>query len=187
MAKNRRVQERMSGSTTTYTYILLFEAAKFAIKEAKVKHEGSFYHSLHCIVATAFGLEAFLNDVGDQMFRFWPSLKWLSPDEKLKVICTELRFDPDFGTRPYQSFRQAFHTRNLAAHSETVTSTFDRPAPSRNKMPRPERTPLESACTTAKADRVFSDALLIVKELHKRAGLRGNPLVIATHTSYVQA
>ena len=143
MFKDRPSEVRISGTTEIYTYILHFEAAKFALEVAKEPRAGSFYHSLHCIVSTAFGLEAFLNHIGRRLFPSEPKFKWRRPDEKFQAVCTKLGFTPDMGVSPYQAFGQAFATRDLAAHSETVVRTFDRPAPPKDELPAHERSPLE--------------------------------------------
>ena len=187
MTKQQPPKERATGSTETFTYILLLLAAKEALKSAKEKEEGSFYTSLHSIVFTAFALESFLNHLGRRLFPTEPKFKWKRPDDKLKAVCAKLGFTPNMGISPYQSFGRAFATRNLAAHSETVVQPFDRMVDADDAMPRPERSPLELQCTLAIAERLFKDAKKIVEDLHERAGLPFKPLLIATHTSWVQS
>jgi len=177
----------ISGTSENFTYFLLMEAAKIALDLAREKSGRSFYHSLHCIVSTAFGLESYLNHLGERSIKFWKSLKRLSPHEKLRVLSIQLGFKPDMSVGPYQSFAQVFSARDRAAHSESITRTFDRPATSEDEEAiQVDQNPLELECTTAKAERLFEDACEIIRDLHKRAGLPYDPLVVPGHTSWVR-
>jgi len=180
----RPPMEHAVGTTETSTFILLFEASAIALKLAKENTEGSFYHSLHSIVSTAFGLEAYMNHLGRHLFPGEQEFNWRPTGEKFEVICAKFGFSPDKGTRPYQALPMAFAARNLAAHSTTVTVGFDRIMRA-DRMPPPERSPLELECTSAKAETLYQDALEIVRDLHKRSGRPEWELMVTNSTAYI--
>lgn len=177
---------REFGSTEIYTYVLLFEASAVGLDCARNDPGKEFHHCLHSIISAAFGLEAYLNDLGGRVFSFWPNLRWLRTRDKLQVICTHLGFGPDFSQRPYQAFAQAFAARDLAAHAETETLKFDRGGASREELPKREASRLESECKLAKAKRILEDAMELVRDIHKRAGIKFDPFMKVSHTSWTR-
>src|SRR2546425_106549 len=90
----RPPMEHAVGTTETSTFLLLFQAAEIALKLAKENAGGSFYHSLHSIVSTAFGLESYMNHLGRHLFPGEKEFNWRPTEEKFEVICSKFGFSP---------------------------------------------------------------------------------------------
>jgi hypothetical protein len=109
--KNRRL----------YPYNIHFNAAEYYLELSKDKDQSEEMNSTSCLVFTAFGIEAFVNHVGAQVFSFWMDNleRSLSPEAKLHLVAARIGLRVDFGKRPFQSFRTLFRFRNAMAHSVT--------------------------------------------------------------------
>lgn len=69
---------------------------------------------------SAFCLKAYLNHVGQKKLAYWKNVeRKLGPREKLEFITHELKFKPEFGKRPFQSFASIFKLRNMLVHGKT--------------------------------------------------------------------
>jgi len=107
---------------TLPTYTRLRSVSWYTFKLAEDSAEGSLHHLMTSMLFCAFTIEAFLNHVGDKIFPFWEPLKErLRPRDKLDVLKVALSFEPDFGRRPFQTFRSIFRFRNLLVHAQTET------------------------------------------------------------------
>ena len=76
----------------------------------------------NCTAALVFGsfcLEAFLNSAGRTWIPHWDLLeRKLQPTDKLKLICTALSLQADFGKTPFQCVSVLFSFRNWIAHGK---------------------------------------------------------------------
>jgi hypothetical protein len=104
-----------------YSFNIHFNAAKYYLELSKNKDQSEEMNSTSCLVFAAFGIEAFLNQVGEQLFSSWEDhlKKSLSPEAKLHLVAERIGLRVDFGKRPFQSFRTLFQFRNAMAHSVT--------------------------------------------------------------------
>jgi len=115
-----RKKVNVHSSKTVYTHVYLNIVAEEALNRAKTTEEGSFYSCMTAELFSAFCLEAYLNHLGSQKIPYWESVeKKLGPREKLGIICYEIGLKPDFGSRPFQSFRVLFQLRNSLVHGKT--------------------------------------------------------------------
>jgi len=115
-----RQKFNVHSSKTVYTYVYLNIVAEEALKRAKANEEGRFYSCMTAELFSAFCLEAYLNHLGSQKIPYWESVeKKLGPREKLEIICYEISLKPDFGFRPFQTFRVLFQVRNSLVHGKT--------------------------------------------------------------------
>ena len=73
------------------------------------------------LIVAAFKLEAYLNHIGQRIFKCWDDLERLSPQEKLNVIAQKLGVQKDDIKRPFQTVSQLFHIRNEVAHDKSVS------------------------------------------------------------------
>ncbi len=165
------------GRKTVYTYAFLKRGTEYLLQLAESNQEGRVYTSMMSLVATAFFLEAYLNHLGSKRLPYWSLVeRSLSPKAKLSLLCHNLGINPDFGKRPYQSFKKVFDFRNLMAHGKTETidgrwrSTFGQ-----GNALLALQTKWERLCRPREAKQMYEDGQKIVEKLHKRAGLRGKP------------
>jgi hypothetical protein len=118
-------QIQVEGKRTVHTFTTLRAVSWYANELAKPNVPGRLNHIITSMLFDAFTLEAFLNHLGSKQLSFWSSLKEkLSPREKLDVLCEVLKFHPDFGKSPWQSWGFIFKLRNLLVHAQTETILF---------------------------------------------------------------
>ena len=167
----RRV--RIQGKRTVSTYTTLRAVSWYANRLATTDSRARANHLLTSMAFDAFALEAYLNHLGAIRIPFWESLKRkLSPHEKLDVLSTDLGFKPDFGRRPWQSFREIFKLRALLAHAETETLPFEGEVEegSKESIPLPLAS-WEEFMTVGTGQKFLDDTKAMIKDLAKRAGI----------------
>jgi hypothetical protein len=104
-----------------YLFNIHFDAAEYYLGLSKDKNQSEEINSTSCLIFAAFGIEAFLNHVGEQLFSSWKNhlKKALSTEAKLYLIAEKIGLKVDFGEQPFQAFRTLFRFRNAMAHSVT--------------------------------------------------------------------
>jgi len=107
---------------TNFTFAILYKAARSALEDARANPDGRDWKCLHCLVCTAFSLEAFLNHVGDERLGCWTDLeRRLSPKDKVTLLLELAGTSPRWGQEPFQSFDKLLRYRNELAHGKTET------------------------------------------------------------------
>lgn len=109
----KTVRERM-----LVTYSEHWHTSRTFFELGQKNREGSYHQFLGSIVFTAFTLEAFLNHVGETLFKSWPELEKLKPKGKINVIAERLELEVDYGTLPWQVVPEIFGVRNKVAHGK---------------------------------------------------------------------
>ena len=172
MAKHKA---KVSKERQANTYAEMWQASNVVLDKAKKDPEGSYYQLMASLIFTTFTLEAYLNHIGQRIFKCWNDLEQLSPSRKLNVIAEKLEVGKDDGKRPFQTVSKLFRFRNDIAHGKSVSvkhekqsvvvdDTFDD-----YMHERPER-PWEKYCTLQNAKRARVDVESIIQTLHKASG-----------------
>jgi hypothetical protein len=179
-------KEKASGHAEVYTYSLLFEAAHHALNAAKPKGAPATHFCLLSLVASAFCLEAYLNELGERRLKLWSQPEKYSPRRKLDLICSKIGMTPDFEARPFSSFAWVMKFRNSVAHGRTEVVTFH-DVPTRDDIDAPDRPPtsLELACDVGTASAVVQDVREMVDAVGKKAGSVASPLLVFSHSAWV--
>lgn len=167
---------RVTSRKTLPTYSRLRGVSWFALRLAEKGETGWMHHCMTAMLFSAFCIEAFLNHLGDQQLPFWePLKKKLSPYEKLQVLSTIFGFTPDFGVRPYQTFKSIFKLRDLLVHGKTETLTLEGEfILSPGEMPPEPLSEWEQLISLEGARRFVEDTKLIVQDLYSHAGIDKN-------------
>jgi len=87
--------------------------------------KGSCHQFRASLIFTAFALEAYLNHVGNKLFKEWKELERLSPKGKLIIIADKLEINIKYGHRPWQVLNKLIGFRNYNAHGKpehTITN-----------------------------------------------------------------
>ena len=167
------------------TYAEMRHASRVILDKAKKDPEGAFYQWMASLVFTAFMLEAFLNHIGQRVFKCWSDLeRGLSPSEKLNLIVEKLGIEKDDGKRPFLTVSGLFKCRNSVAHGKTVylkpekqvivvhlSRAFD-DEHSRERL----ETPWEEYCSLENAERALEDAESICRTIHEASGITNDIL-----------
>ena len=172
---------KINSKRTLPTYTRLRGVSWYAHQLAQHEEVGRMHHCMTSMLFSAFCLEAYLNHLGEAKIPFWEPLKRrLSPHEKLEVLAVVLSFKPDFGVRPYQTFKSIFKLRDLLVHARTETITLEGEfilAPG-DTHPQP-LSKWELLISLENATRFLDDTKAIVYDLSERANLPGD-MVFAT-------
>ncbi|MBN2548377.1 MAG: hypothetical protein JXB15_04410 [Anaerolineales bacterium] len=159
---------------TRPTYAFLRMVSYYALQLAQRPGEESnrFSNCMTSMVFSAFCLEAYLNHLGKDRISLWDAFEKLAPNEKLDELAKALKFRPDFGQRPYQTFRAIFKLRNLLVHAKTETLYQD--GEFVLEPGEPNFSPIarwETEISIERATRFLDDTKVIVCDLSERAGL----------------
>lgn len=112
----RRVKIKAKRTLLTFAY--LKAAAAHSLSHAEADREGRYYSLMTAMLCCAFSLEAFLNHIGAEKVDFWDDVeRKTSPDEKLRIICSVIGFNPN--SPPFQTFKAIFRFRNALVHGKT--------------------------------------------------------------------
>jgi len=117
MAKHKA---KVSKKGQVNTYVEMWQASSVMLDKAKKNPEGSYYQLMASLIFTAFTLEAYLNHIGQRIFKCWNDLEQLSPSRKLNVIAEKLEVEKDDGKRPFQTVSKLFKFRNDIAPGKSV-------------------------------------------------------------------
>jgi hypothetical protein len=163
-------------SKTVYTYVYLNIVAEEARERAK-DEEGSFYNCMTAELFSAFCLEAYLNHLGAQKIPYWESVeKKLGPSEKLEIICHEIGLKPDFGRKPFQSFRILFQLRNSLVHGKTeYLEQSDEQFLEDEEQPKLPDIKWKSLINLDMANQFAKDTKEIIETIHAKSGIRRTP------------
>ncbi len=163
------------------TYAEIWHASNVMLYKAKEDPNGSYYQLMASLVFTAFTLEAYLNHIGQTIFKCWNDLEQISPSRKLNVIAEKLEVEKDDGKRPFQTVSELFKFRNGIAHGKSVIlkpgtqivvvddAFFD------YMRERPE-TLWEEYCTFENAELTRLDVKSIIQTLHNASGISNDTL-----------
>lgn len=172
----RRVRVKQERGVITYSYLKM--ASFNALEQAKQIETGRFYNLMTSMLFCAFTLEAFLNHVGMETIDCWSILKKkLSPEEKLDFIANSIKYEPDFGVRPFQSFKEILKFRNTLVHAETEyieTETIEKLI--LGEVPKYPETEWERKVDLKVAQRFFDDTLEIIKVISPLSGIEQHSL-----------
>jgi hypothetical protein len=177
MAKRKA---KVSGERQVNMYAEMRHASRVILEKAQQDPEGAFYQWMASLVFTAFMLEAFLNYVGQNVFKCWSDLeRKLSPLGKLNLITEKLGVEKDNGKRPFQTVSALFEFRNAVAHGKTIRLektqiiVVDLNGDSHHQHLRKSlETSWEQYCTLENAERVLEDIESICRTIHKVSGMK---------------
>jgi len=162
----------VSSERTVHTHSYLHSAAEWALEQAERTEEGRAYNCMSCIILSAFFIEGYLNHLGSELLPYWDEeiKRNISVRNKLKIICHNLNFSPDYSRRPFQSFEYIFKYRNLLAHaiSEKISDQRTQIIRDDERMKEPQ-TWWEKHTNIRTAKRWLVDTESMITAIHKVA------------------
>ena len=172
---------KVSKERQVNTYSEMLHASYVILEKVKEAPAGSYYQLMASLIFTAFALEAFLNHIGQNIFKCWEDLERLSPSGKLNLIAEKLEIEKDDGKRPFQTVIELLRFRNEVAHGKTVylksedqitvlDDKFDQ------HMQESLQTPWQQYCSLKNAERAREDVEEICRIIHKTSGIPGDIL-----------
>jgi hypothetical protein len=183
-----KLKATVSKERQVNTYAVMRHASRVILENAEKDPEGSFYQVMASLIFTAFMMEAYLNHIGQRIFKCWNDLERLSHKSKLNLIAEKLGLVTNYGKRPYQTLSELFKFRDSIAHGKSVSlksvnqtrivdDTFDK------YMREFLETQWEKYCTSENAKRALEDMETIIREVHKAAGMTDFPFNFGMQSS----
>ena len=166
---------KISKTREVITYAEMRHASHVILDKAEKDSEGSFYLFMASLIFSAFTMEAYLNHLGQHIFKCWDDLGRNSPVAKLNLITEELGIEKDYGKSPYQTFLELFHFRNSVAHGKSTIIKSDKIVEFHDVIQGEMKfleTPWEEYCTSENAKKALADIEIIVKQLHEASGIK---------------
>ena len=156
------------------TYAEMWLASGAFMDNATSTEAGSYFQIMGGLVFTAFTLEAYLNHVGQHLFRCWEKLERLQPHEKLSLICEKLEIDKNDKKPPFQRVRELMKFRNEIAHGKTVQLKEESiyVTDPRSRIDDRLQTQWQRYCKLDILKNVREDIEKIILEIHKESGMR---------------
>lgn len=166
------------GQREVRTFADLNHAAWVMIQKSDENVQGSRYTNMAALLFAAFTFEAYLNHLGQERIEFWSNIDSVKVMDKYACLCKNLRVNPDFSKRPYQTLTTLFRFRNSVAHGRTQILKSEKIVSSKDDAwSHSPKTDWEEYCTGANAKRAKADIEKVVTELHKAAGLGDFPFM----------
>ncbi len=107
---------------TIKPYDEFYNLTFFSLDQARKEAEGRFYNCLITMVFCAFTLEAYLNDIGNQLVKDWDSIERdKNPYEKLSLFQEITNVKICRSTKPYCYINSIFDYRKEIVHGKTKT------------------------------------------------------------------
>lgn len=162
-------------------YAIMADATYSFLNKAKKIRKGSYYQIMGSLIFTAFTLEAYLNHLGEKLFKYWDYFEKLSPSQKLDIITDELEVKRENGNRPFQTIIGLFRFRNAIAHGKSVylksaTEIKCIPESDNRNVDYDLETKWEKYCFLKNAERAMKDVEEIIKLLNEKAGIKNGRL-----------
>lgn len=181
--KEHRKKVAVSKERQVNTYAEMWHCSRVMLYNGQEHKKGSYWQFMASLVFTAFTLEAYLNHIGQKLFKCWSDVESLSPHKKLKLICEKLEIEPDYSKRPYQTIKKLFQFRNDVAHGKSVKLKSDKQIQYFDKdldavMKEPVSTSWEKYSEENNALRAREDIEAVIRELHDLAGIEDDPVFL---------
>jgi hypothetical protein len=169
--------QQIRGNATTKTFVYMYSGAKYMLGIAKESKDGQLYTCISALIFSAFMLEAYLNHLGRIKHPDWDKIERKYPKiKKFTRFAEEAGLTLSLNNRPYQSLVKLFTYRDSMAHGKTVTEEIYAEVESGLSIsaciPRPE---WQEFATVDTVEELLTDAIAIVRELHKASGYLDDP------------
>lgn len=179
----RTDRPKARGSKTVHTHAVLWKISKHALSHVESGRDGAIWDAVVVVLSAAFMVEAHLNLVGAKLFRDWTtsgrtSKERLSPDQKLRLICSELGIPIDGRSKRHRAFVDAFRVRKALVHGRTVTLHGEWNPQQRGRdvfaaLP----SEWERICRPTQVRAIHEELCALVTELNSAAGLGEFPFL----------
>ena len=158
------------------TYAEMWHTSYVLLEKGLSERKSSTHQFRASLVFTAFTFEAYLNHIGQKIFKCWDSKERLSPKDKLNVISKKIDLEIDYGRRPWQVMKSLFGFRNDIAHGKsTKIKEKMKISPkelSEGKINQFTEIGWEKYCSKSNATRAREDVEKMVEELHNASGIK---------------
>jgi hypothetical protein len=108
---------------------LLIHIARCALEDAEKKVPGWGNQQFIAIAFSALAIEAMANSFGQRLITRWVDFESSSPIAKLRIICAELKIQPDWAREPWGTVLWLVKFRNKIAHAQPESVVYDKEFP----------------------------------------------------------
>ena len=146
---------------------------------ARLSEEGQPYTCVASLTFSAFMLEAYFNHLGSLRIREWDEVeRKYAKLEKYKKFAKAAGIGVNLNIYPQKSLVELFAFRDSMAHGKTTAGNIDIEIEGALHPSFPTAG-WQSFATLSNSERLLADAVLLITELHKACGYRGDPFSIA--------
>jgi hypothetical protein len=184
MARHLKVEK----TRKVYTYSELWRTSYWTLNQAENEPAGSYFQIMASLLFTAFTLEAYLNHIGQDMFKCWNDLERLSPEAKMKLISEKLGMKNDTGSNQFQMIKKLYSFRNDLAHGKTKIlkaseeiTVVDLDEDS--YMHKPLEMEWEQFCTLDNAKEARKNVELTIRSIHEIAAIKDDHIFFLGSTN----
>ncbi len=114
----KQTQIRANKELKLISYAEHWHTANCLLDRAKSEKKGSYHQHLACMTFVAFTLEAFLNHIGESLFKSWEDIEQLNVRGKINIITEKLKVEINYGVMPWQIVPELVAFRNKVAHGK---------------------------------------------------------------------
>ena len=171
---------RVKGEATSISFVYMWMGACHMLRLAKDSQDGQLYTCLSCMILTAFMLESYFNHLGQLHYADWEEGERKLPKaKKFRKFAEAAGLKLKMDARPYSSLIRLFAFRDAMAHARTLKGEIDLEVEEgeslAKSLPGPE---WQQMITVENAEELLTDALAIIRELHKAMGHSDDPFAI---------
>ncbi len=169
-----------------FPHAYFLNASWDALEKGKRFKEGSSYSFLASMLFTAFALEAYLFEVGEEkLFDDWKAIEYgKSPGEKLQLLCDSGKYQLDLSKRPFQTFTEIFKFRNHAVHAKPEKIEKDIVDLDERGRPKLPKSKWLEKCNLQNATRYYEDTDKMVITLHQELKVEAVSLISPERTTW---
>ncbi len=169
---------QISKERKVITYSDFWRTAGYLLEQGQKDKKGSYPMFLASLVFNSFSLEAFLNHIGEHIFKSWYDLEILSPKAKVNVICEKLEISINYGITPWQIVPEIIGFRNKVAHGKNAMLKEEKVVPKDDKYEEIVHEFLfadwQNYATEKNANKVRTELEKLFGIIHKEAKIEGD-------------
>ena len=160
------------------TYSDFWLTAGHLLEKGQDDEKGSYFMFLSSLTFSSFALEAFLNHIGESIFKSWFDLEKLSIKAKVNVICEKLEIKVNYDRTPWQIVPEIVGFRNKVAHGKNAMLTEEKIIPKNDKYEEIRRGFLfadwQNYAVEKNAIKVRSELEKLFRIIHKEAKIEND-------------
>lgn len=131
------------------------------------EHEGLMLHCMNCIISISFGIEAFINYIGNEKLESWNErANWYA---KVKQVCHASGLEYDLANPPLSTMEIMKNIRNDLAHGKSVEKEVEIRNSAELKVEMAP--PWEQHCNPNFSNMAYEHANQFIKEVSERFGV----------------
>ena len=171
-----RKKRDVKGERAVHTYAYLDGAAHWALESAESNEDGASFASMFAILGAVHSVEAYMNHLGQRLFKNWDEDDLRTPKEKFRALRERFGLTPTTYDSDYQLYLRGLLMRDKLVHGRTeyLSGEWSSDLPE-NRTLDVLKTDWENMCNPTDARKIFEACEGLMKALAQGAGDREDP------------